>query len=70
MRRCPVQLAALSFRHEVLQAHWPLAQTGLVSDKGKAKVHPLTFRDVTDGGSGLAVLQNIHSIEPRTKIKR
>jgi len=49
LRRHPGQLAALRLRLEDLQAHWPLAQTGQVSDEGKAKVHPITCRDVTDG---------------------
>jgi hypothetical protein len=52
----PVPLAALSLRLEVLQALWLLAQTGQVSDNGKAEVHPITCRYVTDGGRGAAVL--------------
>jgi hypothetical protein len=56
LRRYPGQLAPLSLRLEVLQAHWPLAQTGQVSDKGKAEVHPVTCRDVTDGGRRVALL--------------
>jgi hypothetical protein len=56
MRRYPGPLAALNPRLEILQAHWPLAQTGQVSDKGKTKVHVVTCRDVTDGGRGVALL--------------
>jgi len=54
LRRYPGQLAALSLRLTVLQTR-PLAQTGQVSDKSKAKVHPITCRDVTDEGRGVAL---------------
>jgi hypothetical protein len=56
MWRYPGQLAAQSLRLEMLQVHWPLAQTGQVSDKGETKVHPVTCRDVTDGGRDVALL--------------
>jgi hypothetical protein len=57
LRRYPGQLAALSLRLAVLQTR-PLAQTGHVFNKGKAKVHTtrIICRDVTGGDRGVTLL--------------